>query len=67
MNLIFHCSSVALSTMMRHCTHDGSLDDAVSHYKQTPSIVIGRYILLSDTYHLSLSNNFKTDIAIVLV
>jgi hypothetical protein len=41
------------------CTQDDSLGDAISHYKQTPSIATG------DTYRLSLSDNFKGDIAIV--
>jgi hypothetical protein len=40
MNLIC-CFSVALLSTMMRCTQDGSLDDAVSHYKQTPSIGIG--------------------------
>jgi hypothetical protein len=57
--------------MMRR-TQDGSLDDAISHYKQTPFMVISDYIarrysrkVAFDTYRLSLSDNFKSDIAIV--
>jgi hypothetical protein len=40
--LIVRCSSVALllSTIMLY-TQDGSLDDAMSHYRQTPFIAIG--------------------------
>jgi hypothetical protein len=69
-NFIFRCSSVALllSTLMR-CTQDGSLDDAISHYKQAPLHSDRRYCrkVAFDTYRLSLSDNFKSDIAIIPV
>jgi hypothetical protein len=71
MNLTFFCSSVALllSTVM-HCTQDGSLDDAINHYKQTPSTATGNItekLLSTCIYCLSLGSNFKNGIAILLV
>jgi hypothetical protein len=36
-NISLFFSSLLLSTVMRYA-RDGPLDDAVSHYKQTPSV-----------------------------
>jgi hypothetical protein len=51
------------------CTQDDLSDGAISHYKQTPSIVIKRYgrKVAFNTYHLLPGDNFETAITTVVL